>query len=70
MGHLFEIDEDGGLYAFYRLIASVYFHRYCSAFQPMSTPKALFESFDSTDDHEKHLKLIRHQRKAVGKGSI
>ena len=58
MGNLTEIEEYGGLHAFYRLITSVYFHKYCSAFQPLSTPKALFDSVDANDEHQQHLNLI------------
>jgi hypothetical protein len=57
-GHLNGVNTDGGLLAFYRLVSSVYFYRYCSAFQPLSTPKALFDSFNTGNTKNTHLLII------------
>jgi hypothetical protein len=58
IGCLFDIKTERGLYSFYRLIAAVYFSKHCSAFQPITSPKALLDSLHFEDNHIKHIALI------------
>jgi len=57
-GHLKEVNTEGGQIAFYRLDSSVDFYRYCSAFQPLSTPKVLFDSFNTGNTKTTHWLVI------------
>ena len=63
IGCLFDINTERGLYSFYRLIAAVHFSKHCSAFQPITSPKALLDSLHFEDNHIKHTALISEIRK-------
>jgi hypothetical protein len=45
------------------LIAAAYFSKHCSAFQPITSPKALLDSLHFEDNHIKHTALISEIRK-------
>jgi hypothetical protein len=47
--HTLDIKTERGLYSFYRLIAAAYFSKHCSAFQPITSPKALLDSLHQTN---------------------
>ena len=61
-GCLFDLNSQKGLYSFYRLISAVYFFKHSSAFLPNTSPKALFDTLQVENVHDKHLNFISEIR--------